>query len=60
MVERLRGMFALAIIDRAEGEVFLARDGFGKKPLYAAPPTGSIAFGSTLDAVLPLLTPPPR
>ncbi len=55
MVERLRGMFALAIIDRAEGAVFLARDGFGKKPLYAAPAAASIAFGSTLDAVLPLL-----
>jgi asparagine synthase (glutamine-hydrolysing) len=55
MVERLRGMFALAIIDRSEHVVFLARDGFGKKPMYAAPTARSIAFGSTLDAVLPLL-----
>ena len=55
MVERLRGMFAFTVVDLHEREVFLARDGFGKKPLYAAPSRDSIAFGSTLDAVLPLL-----
>ena len=30
----LRGMFALAIVDRVEGEVVLARDPLGVKPLY--------------------------
>ena len=55
MVERLRGMFAFAIVDLHAREVFLARDGFGKKPLYAAPRGDSLAFASTLDGLLPLL-----
>jgi asparagine synthase (glutamine-hydrolysing) len=55
MVERLRGMFAFAVVDLHEREVFLARDGFGKKPLYVAPAPGSVAFASTLDGLLPLL-----
>ena len=55
MVERLRGMFAFAVVDLHEREVFLARDGFGKKPLYVAPGAGGVAFASTLDGLLPLL-----
>src|SRR4051812_38223502 len=35
-VKRLRGMFAFAAIDCVKGEVLLARDPFGIKPLYYA------------------------
>ncbi len=48
-------MFAFAIVDLHEREVFLARDGFGKKPLYVAPGRDTIAFASTLDGLTPLL-----
>src|SRR6266513_1239266 len=34
MLLRLKGMFAFAIHDQADGSVFLARDRFGIKPLY--------------------------
>ena len=33
-VEHLRGIFALAIYDRRSGQLLLARDRFGIKPLY--------------------------
>jgi asparagine synthase (glutamine-hydrolysing) len=35
-LKRFNGMFALAIYDERDGSLFLARDRFGKKPLYWA------------------------
>jgi asparagine synthase (glutamine-hydrolysing) len=53
---RLDGMFALALVEAATGEVLLARDRIGQKPLYwAALPGGGFAFASEL---LPLLRVP--
>lgn len=51
-VSRLRGMFALAIWDAPRRELFLARDPFGKKPLYYAAIPGGLAFGSEPKALL--------
>ena len=48
----LVGMFALAVWDRAERRLTLARDRMGEKPLYFGPlADGSLAFGSELRAL---------
>lgn len=51
-VERLRGMFALAIWDVRTETLFLARDRFGKKPLYYMECAGGVIFGSELKCLL--------
>jgi asparagine synthase (glutamine-hydrolysing) len=52
MVDRLRGMFAFAIYDRDKQGVFLARDGFGIKPLYYANDGRTVRFASQVKALL--------
>jgi asparagine synthase (glutamine-hydrolysing) len=52
MLERLNGMFAFAIHDTQAGKLFLARDRFGKKPLYWFHREGVFAFASELTALL--------
>jgi asparagine synthase (glutamine-hydrolysing) len=49
---KLRGMFALAIWDERQGSLLLARDRFGKKPLYYAVDEGRLLFGSEIRALL--------
>ena len=51
-VSRLRGMYAIAIHDRASRTVTLTRDPFGIKPLYYAHVPGGIAFASEPRALL--------
>ncbi len=50
--KHLRGMFAFAIWDERKGELFLARDRVGKKPLLYAHVNGKLVFGSEFQALL--------
>ncbi len=51
-VERFRGMFALAIWDRENRSLFLARDRLGVKPLYVADTGSELMFASRPSALL--------
>src|SRR6516225_8756401 len=51
-VERLRGMFALAMWDSRHRRLLLARDRFGIKPLFYAVHDGGLSFASELKALL--------
>ncbi len=50
MVERLRGIFALAVYDRTLRRLLLARDRFGVKPLFHALHGGQWVFASEIQA----------
>ena len=50
-ITRLNGMFAIAVWDAKECQLFLARDRMGEKPLYWAMINGLVLFGSELKAL---------
>ncbi|HEX2841884.1 asparagine synthase (glutamine-hydrolyzing) [Hyphomicrobium sp.] len=49
---RLNGGFAFAIYDRETGSLVLARDHFGKRPLFYAEHDGGLLFASEMKAFL--------
>jgi len=50
-VERLDGIFAIALWDAGQRRLLLCRDRFGVKPLYYADSSDGLYFGSELKAV---------
>ena len=50
--EKLNGIFGVAVYDRAERLLYLARDVFGVKPLYHAQCGGAFYFASEMKALL--------
>jgi len=51
-LDRLAGMFAFVIVDRAQRRVVLARDHLGQKPMYLRRAAGGLAFASEIPALL--------
>ena len=51
VLEALSGAFALAILDGRSGEAVLAIDRMGTRPLCYCVVSGTLVFGSTLDAI---------
>ena len=51
-LRRFRGMFAFALADEASGDLVLARDPLGIKPLYFLPRGQGILFASELKALV--------
>jgi asparagine synthase (glutamine-hydrolysing) len=51
-VNKLRGMFAMALYDERQASLLLARDRLGKKPLHYALDRGRLLFASEIKAIL--------
>jgi asparagine synthase (glutamine-hydrolysing) len=54
-LSRFNGMFALAIVDARRRRAWLARDRWGKKPLFIARLGDRLVFGSELKAIVALV-----
>jgi len=52
LLDKLRGMFAFAIWDSEERELFAARDLFGEKPIYFAQSGDGIVLASEMKAIV--------
>lgn len=52
VLQKLNGMFAFAIYDQREKELFIARDRLGEKPLFLYEDEGKVIFASEIKSIL--------
>lgn len=52
VLQKLNGMFAFAIYDQREKELFIARDRLGEKPLFLYEDEGKLVFASEIKSIL--------
>lgn len=52
VIQKLKGMFALGLLDLSQQKLFLVRDRFGIKPLYYSAAFGEFIFASELKAIV--------
>ncbi len=57
-LSQLNGMFAIAIYDKKQGVIYLARDRVGEKPLYYHRKNGKIVYSSEIKSILPAIEKP--
>ena len=57
VLDRLEGMYAFALVDRARGQALVARDPYGIKPLYVARAGDTLAFASEMRCLTRLVPP---
>jgi asparagine synthase (glutamine-hydrolysing) len=50
MVEKLNGMFAIAVVDLRDSKLYITRDRFGIKPMYYYHQDGVLAFSSEIKS----------
>lgn len=54
-LDRLEGMWAFALLDKAAGKLILSRDRFGEKPLFYMQKRGTLYFASEPKTIAQLL-----
>jgi len=52
LTRRLNGMWAFALLDRENGQLWLSRDRFGKKPLFFSQNGENLIFSSELSSIV--------
>jgi asparagine synthase (glutamine-hydrolysing) len=52
LCEKLKGMFAFAVVDTKASRLLLGRDRFGEKPLFYSEDHGDLVFASEIQALL--------
>jgi len=60
MLDKLNGMWSIAIFDKEEQTVFCARDRYGIKPFYYTVSDGDLIFSSEIPSILEVISQKPK